>query len=157
MNDPQVGKIEDTSLELNDELIQPFLYMAELGAGMGFTISTSGLVVTGQLVSRSVYLRRFASELREAMGDKNSQIVLGGLVEFLEGRASRDEAEIALLTKQFEEAQAEGKENETKEAPTYSYVHLIDAVLYAGDKEINVSVWRCLTSSVDGFTMGLSA
>ncbi len=107
------------------------------------------------MVSEAAFLRRYVSEFKKYNhGETPGKIVLDALSKRFEESAASYENALREKSEQFEKDQAEGKETELEEMPIYYFINMTDVTIFAGSRELEFPVWRCLVSSVDGFMLG---
>ena len=107
---------------------------AEDGFGIGLSLATHGVMVSGQTISPGDWLKLHAEE-SVARGDAGADF----MTELAAGAGGQP--------MQKTDIEADPRE-------TYGYLHLKDAVVYSGSQSFAVALWRVPLKAVDGWRFG---
>ncbi|MDQ0283740.1 hypothetical protein [Rhodococcoides fascians] len=112
------------------------------GATAGVTLTTSGAIVTGTIVSGRTYFEGLNSTLEAAGKDSNEW---PGVTFAVFAQTYRDR-----------EGGTRNADSAREDQPGPSYIHLNNAAIIPnGMSRIDLGSWRGKLSSVDGWTLGL--
>lgn len=144
--------VDPTPLDEGGDGLLTFIVMMtnRLEAEIGFTITTGGLVITGQLVSARVYYEGIATEVeqRATSDTEGGQSIRKAFAE----RFRQSAAEIKAEDDKFFDPK-DGEERGP--APLPACIHLRGARAITPDGEIPLgNWWRGLLREVDGFNFG---
>ena len=104
-------------------------------AEIGVTLNTGGLLVSGQLASADVYWDQVAAVVKNA-ADEPAEDAADTLASLF--RPSSD-----------------GDENPADDDFDPHHIHLRDALMWSGEKQFNLGMWRGRLVAVDGWSLGI--